>query len=470
MCHLCIPDKLLDEGRRHDAFNSVASILQQWEMNTTRIRTCAASSQVPGSNQFLTTLNNNNNNKNRNKVDDDDGGILRIFPFGSWRLGVHCIDADIDILVVGPSEITRHDFFEFFPKFLEQHVDSHLVSSIRTIPTAYVPVIKFNIAGFEIDLIFANVPYSRESMNSFSLLDDAGDNMLACMDRKSVVSLNGARVTEHILQSMNTSPESLCVFQASLRTIRFWAKQRGIYSSITGYLGGVSWAILTARICQLYPTMPPNFIVVAFFHSYSRWNWDLPLFLVSNRSITFDGTWVGESRHSAITVLTPSYPSINTTYSVSLSSLAVISGELKHAFQSITRQHFKCGQQMTSTIFDQYLISNNYKTYIRLVYGAAIDDRKLWFGFIESRLNAIMNDLTRRLGVGGRLQLFAEQGRACIGLGPKLLGGESPTTTTLVTIQEIIKSFLQFVRISFSHKKPGMYVIGRVICNNNRAN
>ncbi|VDN04142.1 unnamed protein product, partial [Onchocerca ochengi] len=46
---------------------------------------------------------------------------------------------------------------------------------------------------------------------------------------------------------------------------------RGIYSNVLGYLGGVSWAILVARTCQLYPNIGPARLVQKFFLLYSKW-------------------------------------------------------------------------------------------------------------------------------------------------------------------------------------------------------
>lgn len=38
-----------------------------------------------------------------------------------------------------------------------------------------------------------------------------------------------------------------------------------------GFLGGVSWAILVARICQVYPNATASTLVNKFFKVYSMW-------------------------------------------------------------------------------------------------------------------------------------------------------------------------------------------------------
>lgn len=46
---------------------------------------------------------------------------------------------------------------------------------------------------------------------------------------------------------------------------------RAIYSNVSGFLGGVAWAMLVARICQLYPNVSAGAIVSRFFIIMHQW-------------------------------------------------------------------------------------------------------------------------------------------------------------------------------------------------------
>lgn len=38
-----------------------------------------------------------------------------------------------------------------------------------------------------------------------------------------------------------------------LRLLKIWAKKKGIYNNAMGFYGGISLAIMVAKICQLFP-------------------------------------------------------------------------------------------------------------------------------------------------------------------------------------------------------------------------
>lgn len=95
------------------------------------------------------------------------------------------------------------------------------------------------------------------------------------MDEKCIRSVNGARVTNEILRLVPSVP----TFREALRAIKLWAKQRSIYSNIMGFLGGVAWAMLVAKVCQMYPKACASVIVSRFFHIMANWKWPQPVFL-----------------------------------------------------------------------------------------------------------------------------------------------------------------------------------------------
>lgn len=54
---------------------------------------------------------------------------------------------------------------------------------------------------------------------------------------------------------------------------------RAIYANIVGFPGGVAWAMLVARVCQLYPQATGSVIVGKFFRIMNKWAWPQPVLL-----------------------------------------------------------------------------------------------------------------------------------------------------------------------------------------------
>lgn len=313
----------------------------------------------------------------------------KIFTFGSFRLGVHGRGADIDTLLVVPRHVGR---LEFFSDFYELIKADPRTSEIVPVPDAYVPVMKLVFDGIDIDLVFARLNLASIPP-SLNLLDDAH---LRNLEDKSVLSLNGVRVTDSILSLVPEIP----TFRIALRCIKKWAQMRGVYSNVIGYLGGVSWAILTARICQLYPHAPPSVIVSRFFRVYEQWQWPSPVMLnaIRDAGIGAGRVWDPKvnprERRDLMPIITPAYPAMNSTYNVSRSTLAIMKDEFKRG----TEETFKIEHQQRpwTDLFAPVDFFVRYKRYLQFDIMAADDDAlKLWMGWCESRLRILISRLER---------------------------------------------------------------------------
>nr|XP_054491762.1 poly(A) polymerase alpha isoform X13 [Agelaius phoeniceus] len=186
----------------------------------------------------------------------------KIFTFGSYRLGVHTKGADIDALCVAPRHVERSDFFTSFYEKLKQQEE---VKDLRAVEEAFVPVIKLCFDGIEIDILFARLALQTIPED----LDLRDDSLLKNLDIRCIRSLNGCRVTDEILHLV----PNIDNFRLTLRAIKLWAKRHNIYSNILGFLGGVSWAMLVARTCQLYPNAIASTLVHKFFLVFSKWHY-----------------------------------------------------------------------------------------------------------------------------------------------------------------------------------------------------
>lgn len=343
-----------------------------------------------------------------------------IFTFGSYRLGVHGPGADIDTLCVGPMHATREeDFFGTFAEMLRQIED---VTEIHPVPDANVPVIKMKFAGISIDLLYAKLSLTTIP-NDLKISDNA---ILRNLDEKCVKSVNGCRVTDMILKLI--PQEQIVNFRAALRFLKIWAKRRGVYSNVMGFLGGVNWALLIARVCQFYPRATSSTLIAKFFKIYSKWQWPTPVMLCPIEDEPSIGFTVWDPRKNPkdrghiMPIITPAYPCMNSSFNVSESTL-------HHMKQEFTRGDTICerlASEKASVVFDDLLqpfpFFAVYKTFLQIELSANTEeDFMSWEGWAESRLR----HLVKGVELAGFCQLLAqpcpdsvvlpdqEKGKAC---------------------------------------------------------
>ena len=194
----------------------------------------------------------------------------KVFTYGSYRLGVYGPGSDIDTLVVGPKNVRHEDFFKFFPDLLMKHTPEGSITELSSVPDSYVPIIKFEYDGISIDLIYSRIDIRTQIPKDLSLLDH---KLLKGLDPFELRSLNGTRVTDEIL----TLVPQPAVFKIALRAVKLWAQRRAVYANVMGFPGGVAWAMLVARVCQLYPKAAASIIVLKFFKIMEKWQWPMPV-------------------------------------------------------------------------------------------------------------------------------------------------------------------------------------------------
>ncbi|XP_031255749.1 nuclear poly(A) polymerase 4-like [Pistacia vera] len=306
-----------------------------------------------------------------------------IFTFGSYHLGVHGPGADIDTLCVGPSYVNREeDFFFILHNILAEMEE---VTELQPVPDAHVPVMKFKFDGISIDLLYASISLLVVPED----LDISDMSVLYDVDEPTVRSLNGCRVADQILKLVPNVEH----FRTTLRCLKFWAKRRGVYSNVTGFLGGVNWALLTARVCQLYPNAVPSMLVARFFRVYTLWRWPNPVMLCAIEEAEL-GFSVWDPRKNPrdkthhMPIITPAYPCMNSSYNVSTSTLRVMMDQFQYGNKIC--EEIELNKAQWCALFEPYLFFESYKNYLQVdIVAADVDDLRAWKGWVESRLRQL---------------------------------------------------------------------------------
>ncbi|KAI9263396.1 Poly(A) polymerase central domain-containing protein [Phascolomyces articulosus] len=307
----------------------------------------------------------------------------KIFTFGSYRLGVHGAGADIDTLCVVPKHVERDHFFTVMYDMLKERPE---VTELTSIQDAYVPVINMYFSGIPIDLLCAPLAVSRVPDD----LELSDNNYLKNVDERCIRSLNGSRVTDEILRLV----PNIDAFRTALRTIKLWAKRRLIYSNVMGFLGGVAWAMLVARICQLYPNACAASIVDRFFRILFQWKWPQPVLLkpIEDGPLqvrVWNPKLYPADKSHRMPIITPAYPSMCSTHNVTSSTRTIMIKEFKRASDLV--EQIMCGKGKWVDLFENSNFFQDYKHYLQIVASSQSSEAQLkWSGLVESKLRQLI--------------------------------------------------------------------------------
>ncbi|KAK6930308.1 Poly(A) polymerase, RNA-binding domain [Dillenia turbinata] len=297
-----------------------------------------------------------------------------ILAYGSYGLGVHGSESDIDALCVGPFFATMEDFFDVLRDLLEKNRD---ISEMHCVKDAKVPLMRFKFDGISVDL-----PYARLQVSSVPEYVNTLDPFFFWnIDEISWKSLSGVRANRCILQLV----PNLENFRALLRCVKFWAKTRGIYGNLRGFLGGVHLAILAALISQRHPNASLASSVSIFFGTYAFWPWPTPVTLL-------DGMMPPTVDFNDIRPLMP----IRLPHSHEYCHSNITRSTFLRIREELLRGHAMSGDIFKShfdwkNIFEPFPYFERYAKFLKISL-SALDHDKLrdWVGWVKSRFRTLI--------------------------------------------------------------------------------
>ncbi|KAJ8906573.1 hypothetical protein NDN08_003066 [Rhodosorus marinus] len=351
----------------------------------------------------------------------DDSGVeipdeaIRICTFGSYHLGVDHPESDVDVLILCPKLVDRQkDIFgsldmhgpgepEKFRTTLVEVLRKHpQVDQLLAIPDAFVPVVKFVLDGIRIDLISAIIPQAEIPAELDSLSPNS--DLFLKMDSSSRQGINAMRISREIIRLVPDED----AFRSTLRAVKLWARRRGVYSNILGYLGGISWTIMTAKVCTIYHPSPPAVLLYKFFQLFAMyWDWPRPVVLaeLENKKQSSDlrewnpDLYPSDRRH-VMPIITPVNPMMNTSHNVSLSTYRVIMGELVRGYSCMLSlcaegiENSENCRNLWAPLFERTEFFSWYPTYLKIdVSSENTVTQTRWKGLVESKLRHLLQML-----------------------------------------------------------------------------
>ncbi|XVF28179.1 hypothetical protein REPUB_Repub15cG0006600 [Reevesia pubescens] len=308
-----------------------------------------------------------------------------ILTYGSYGLGVHGSESDIDALCVGPFFATMaEDFFIVLYNMLKSRPE---VSEIHCVKDAKVPLMRFKFDGISIDLTYTQlkvlaVPENLDIFNPF---------FLRGIDETGWKSLSGVRANEWILQLV----PNLEKFRSMLRCVKLWAKRRGVYGNLNGFLGGVHLAILAAFVCQCDPNASLSSLISNFFKTFAFWPWPTPVVLQ-------DGML---------------QPTVNLTETRLFMPIRLPCSPYEYCHSNITkstfykiRAEFLRGHNLIKDllksdfdwhdIFEPFPYTKKYTRFVKIfLLASKQDDLGDWVGWIKSRFRSLLFKLEEVQGL-----------------------------------------------------------------------
>jgi endonuclease/exonuclease/phosphatase family metal-dependent hydrolase len=328
---------------------------------------------------------------------------LIVVPVGSFAMGYHTPESDVDCVVVG--NLNRQTFWALVRCKIQAAGSGSPVGLRRFVKDALVQTMVLDVQGVKIDLQYcpaANlveryVPLSSTFLDllhaciyTLCSWDDLPliprDSPLFSLPAPALRTLNAHRDAVALLNAL----PSLDAFRLAHRALKHFLSHKGVFGARFGYLGGFHLALLLGIVSLQAPQKSTAAqLVRLFFHVYAHWDWDTDVVAVPIPGI--EGGQYRRSKREPIVVLSVEKPRVNTTASANPNSVGVLRSVLAAADRALERgSHWDevvCGARDGRPPFWQFVA--RHKVFVRIgvsYWGSSCVKGRGLVGWLESRL------------------------------------------------------------------------------------
>ncbi|WP_240359407.1 poly(A) polymerase [Pyxidicoccus trucidator] len=361
-----------------------------------------------------------------------------LYPYGSYLLGTDGPGSDVDAVAIGPSLLSREDFAHA----LLQELPREPGASARYVADAAIPLVKLSLGGVSFDISYASPPEGVAPCPPEELLVLHGD----ALDNAGHRSVLGLADTQRLLDEVTRAGADPERFRTLLRTVKAWAKARGIYSHALGYLGGLSWSVLAAWACTRAPrehTDSDVALLAHFFETFASWPWPQPVTLTSETA-----RYRPDGKRDLMPVIAPAAPVRNTARNISRSTYRVLRDELTLARRRVDEARAQGTAESWEAMFEPVDLSRELPGRLVLTLEApSAEAHEAAAGWVLGHLTALVYRLE------GDRRVFARPLPPSSPAGPFIIGVDArsaPRGALSQTLEEFRAAFREW-----SHRPEG---------------
>ncbi|AFY57962.1 poly(A) polymerase [Rivularia sp. PCC 7116] len=334
---------------------------------------------------------------------------------GSYRLGVESPESDLDVVCQIPTYLSGDDFL----KNVQQRLKG-LCESIQLVLDAKVPLLRLKLEGISLDLLYTGVDKNWAS----------GINPKPTKSEMAIIGCWEADFIREFVQEYVPFDS----FQWLLRAVRAWAKSRRIYGNNWGFLGGLSWALLSAWSCQYCDKnhTQPDKLLANFFNHLNQYNWRQPIALTDAGK-----QYSVQVPRDLLPIITSIEPCQNTARNITRSTAEILSGEFARATEMT--QEIAAGNLDWSSLFEPINLQQESDIFLNLkLIGNDKQQLEKECGYLEGYIISLIIQLENHgIFVRPWAEMYRIQNAASIRLGLKI-----PLNLDLSLIKELARDFM----------------------------